>query len=145
MKGLLIMLSAALLCGRTATAQTKVANYSIGKYGTDKYEHFSFWVKNGQRAEITYSYGNRNTEFKVAYAGVTKQNGAAGFKAQFSNGHTVTIVPNGSKLTVMEKGKTPKVFAWEYEGPIDGIGTFCEPCAQDEKAAMQVMRTYYLK
>jgi hypothetical protein len=145
MEMLLMLISAILFVGHPADAQPKVANYSIGKYGTEKYEHFSFWVKNGRRAEVYYRYGKDNKEFKVTYLGKAQVNSSTGFKAQFSNGHTVTIIPSGTLLKVAEAGKTPKSFAWEYEGPIDGIGTFCQQCAADEKEAIQLMKAYYLK
>lgn len=139
------MISIMLFVGPAASAQTKVANYSIGKYGTEKYEHFSFWVKNGHRAEIYYNYGKENKEFKVTYLGKTQLNGSTGFKAQFSNGHTVTIIPSGILIKVADAEKPPKSFAWEYEGPINGIGTFCQQCAEDEKEAVKIMNTYYFK
>ena len=140
-----MVVSTVLFAGQVANAQTKVANYAIGKYGTDKYEHFSFYVKNGHRAEIYYRYGKADKDFKVTYVGKAQLNGINGFKVQFSNGHTTTIIPSGIILKVSEAGKAPKNFAWEYEGPIDGIGTFCEQCAEDEKAAMQLIKSYYLK
>ena len=30
-------------------------------------------------------------------------------------------------------GKYNKLFSWLYEGPVNGIGTFCEPCTANEK------------
>ena len=81
----------------------------------------------------------------MTYVSKAQLNGINGFKVQFSNGHTTTIIPSGIILKVSEAGKAPKTFAWEYEGPIDGIGTFCEQCAEDEKAAMQLIKSYYLK
>jgi hypothetical protein len=145
MKGLLMMVSAVLFVGPMANAQTKVANYAIGKYGTDKYEHYSFYVKNGRPADIYYRYGKADKEFKVSYLGKAQLNGGSGFKVQFSNGHITTIIPSGITLKIADAGKAPKTFAWEYEGPINGIGTFCEPCAQDEKEARQLIKAYYLK
>ncbi|MBO2007529.1 hypothetical protein [Hymenobacter negativus] len=145
MKGLLMVISAMLFVGQTANAQTKVANYSIGKYGTDKYEHFSFYVKDGHRAEIYYRYGKVDKEFKVTYLNKLQVNGSDAFKVKFSNGHTTTVIPSGIKLKIADDGETPKIFTWEYEGPVNGVGTFCQPCTEDEKEAIQLVKAYYLK
>lgn len=142
MKGQLAATALIILASNAAHSQTKVANYALGKPGTDKYEQLSFWVKDGKRTDIFYAYGKDRKEVKVAYLKSNK----SGFSVQFSNGHTLAITPNGTLLKVTDAaGKAPKTFAWEYEGPVNGIGTFCEPCAADEKEAMQIMRTYYLK
>ena len=135
-----------LLAGSTASAQTRIASYAVGEPGTASYEHLSFWVKNGHRAEIYYSYGKDRKEVKLTYAGKLQQPGKPGFKVRFSNGHLLAISPSGIDLQVGPlTGSAPKKFAWEYEGPVDGIGTFCQDCAADEKEALQILRTYYLK
>lgn len=129
-----------------AAAQTKVANYSYGKSGTDTYEHLSFWVKDGKRAAIYYAYGKDRKEAKLNYWGKIPAGSNSGFTIQFSNSHTLTIIPVGIALKVIDAvDKAPKKFAWEYEGPVNGIGTFCEQCAEDEKEAMQLIKAHYLK
>ena len=134
-----------LVAGKAACAQDKIATYAVGKPGTATYEHLSFWVQNGRRTAIYYTYGADRKEAKVKYFGKTKLKNKPGFKVQFSNGHVLSLIPSGLLLTVVDAtGKAPKTFAWEYEGPINGIGTFCQDCAADEKEAMQVLRTYYL-
>jgi hypothetical protein len=138
---------ALLLAAAPARAQTsRVANYSYGQPGTAKYEHFSFWTANGQRAELSYTYGKDRKESRLTYLGPDKVNGKAAFKVQFPNKHILYIIPSGTTLRVTDnKLAAQKTYQWEYEGPTNGIGTFCEPCAEDEKQAMQLVLGAYLK
>lgn len=136
------VLIAILFIGGTAYAQTKVANYSYGKPGTDTYEQLSFWVKDGQKGSIDYNYGRDRKEVKLRYVGRYE----ASFKVQFPNNTTLTVNPKGTTLIVVNtKSNYAKTFVWEYEGPVNGIGTFCDVCAQDEKEAMRLIRTYYFR
>lgn len=138
----LALLMPALLGGKMARAQSTVATFACGKPGTATYEQLSFWAANGKRTNIYYSYGSTRREVKLRYAGPA----AAGFKVQFSNGHLLTVVPNGETLRVGNaKATAPKSFAWEYDGPVNGVGTFCRECAADAKSAISLVRTYYLK
>ena len=151
MKAQLLAITATLLLGgasahaQTKSAPTKVASYSFGAPGTVGYEHLSFWVKAGKRTDIYYAYGADRKEVKLKYLGKTLLNSKPGFKVQFANGNVLSVAPSDNLLTVSAAGQTPTSFAWEYEGPVDGIGTFCDVCAADDKEAMQLVRTYYLK
>ncbi len=129
-----------------AQAQTTVANYATGQPGTATYEQLSLWVKNGQRANIQYTYGKNGQTVPLRYAGQSQLRGRPGFQVQFANRHTLYLVPSGTTLLVAASPTAaPKTFAWEYEGPVNGVGTFCSVCAEDAPAAMRLLRTYYLK
>ena len=142
-----LLISTLLICTATlAHAQGKVANYSYGKPGTASYEHFSFWTQDGQRADLSYTYGKDRKEAKLTYLGPDKVNGKPAFKVQFPNKHVLYLIPNGTTLRVTDnKLAAQKTYRWEYEGPVNGIGTFCQPCAEDEKQAMQLVQSAYLK
>jgi hypothetical protein len=142
MRRLFFVLIAILIISGTASAQTKVANYSYGKPGTDTYEQLSFWVKDGKKSDIDYAYGRDRKEAKLRYVGKYE----ASFQVQFPNNTRLTINPKGTTLIVTNtKTNYVKTFVWEYEGPVNGIGTFCTVCAQDEKEAMRLIQTYYLQ
>jgi len=135
----------ALLTVASVSAQ-KVANYATGKYGEPNYEHFSFWTKAGKRAEITFTYGRYGKELRVKYLGKAAYEGKAAFRVQLPNGSLLYVIPSGVNLKIQNTAKSyNKLFTWAYEGPVNGMGTFCETCAEDEKEAMQLLRTYYLK
>ncbi|MEO6233089.1 MAG: hypothetical protein ABJB11_05660 [Ferruginibacter sp.] len=145
MKKFLTFFSLVLFTGTICVAQ-KVSLYSIGEFGKEDYEEFAFWVKANKRSEINYSYGKSNKEVKLKFIGIGVLNGNQCFKVQFSNNYILHIVPQGAQIKVSDlSGKYNKYFAWKYEGPVNGIGTFCEPCAEDEDQAMKLLKLYYLK
>ena len=139
------LLLIALFIGTILYAQ-KVAAYSYGELGNDNYERFSFWIKNNKRSDIYYSYSKVGKEIKLKFIGTGIFNGDSCFKVQFANDYVLHIIPKNNQLKVCDPtGKYSKYFKWEYEGPINGIGTFCEPCAEDGDAAMDLIKIYYQK
>ena len=127
------------------TAQSRVANFYTGKYGTTAYEHFSFWTKDNKRAQIEYSYGVRPKVIELVYLGLDTLNGKNSFKVRFPNKYILYITPKGSKLLIEDKkGKYTKTFTWEYEGPVNGVGTYCAICA-DANESMEMVMKYYLQ
>ena len=82
----------------------------------------------------------------MSYAGPASVGGQPGFKVRFLNGRTLYLTPSGNTLRVSDAtGKAPKAFTWEYEGPINGVGTVCSVCVADSAAAMRLIRAHYLK
>ncbi|TVT40230.1 hypothetical protein FNT36_12130 [Hymenobacter setariae] len=139
-----LALGALAIC--PAHAQNRVANYGFGQPGTASYEHFSFWTNNGRRTDVQYAYGKDRQDTQLRYAGLGRLNGQRCFKVQFPNRRTLYLVPNGNTLRVSTaSGGTPKTFAWEYEGPVNGVGTNCSVCVADATAAMQLLRKHYLR
>jgi hypothetical protein len=131
-----------------AQDQQQVARYATGKQGTKSYEHFSFWVRKNKPDEISYSYGEGGleSEKKLTHLGKCVVQGEACFKVQFPNALVLYIVPKGNLLKVVDgKGRYSKNFQWEYEGPVNGIGTFCSVCAEDDRAAMKLIKTHFMK
>ncbi|WP_143822276.1 hypothetical protein [Mucilaginibacter pedocola] len=128
-------------------AQTKkVANYFIGKPGTDTYKSYSFWVTDGKPSEISLATGANRTETKATYNGKATYQGKTCFKMTAADKKVYYVYPIDTKLAVVNAAtKKIETFTWEYEGPVDGVGTFCQPCAQDEKESMNLMKGSYLK
>ena len=146
MKKITILTVITLLIGTALMAQMKVAGYSFGKPGTDKYEHLEFWTKDGQRTEVNYAYGKDRKEVKLQYLGKDQVNGYTCFKVKFTNNYILYVIPKGLQLQVSDAiCKYNKTFSWEYEGPVNGIGTFCNVCAEDDEDAMKLIRAVYLK
>lgn len=127
------------------TSEKKVANYSSGKYGQKNYEHFSFWSNNGERGEISYTYGKDREDVKLEYIGAKTIQGRKGFEVKFPNDLILFVIPTGNNIRVINpRGKYNKVFKWAYEGPVNGIGTFCSVCAENETDAMVILKNAYL-
>jgi hypothetical protein len=143
---LAVALGAGMLAACPAHAQNRVANYGFGQPGTASYEHFSFWTKDGQRTDVQYAYGRDRKDTQLRYAGLGRLHGQRCFKVQFPNRHTLYLLPSGTTLRVATSPTaTPKTFAWEYEGPVNGVGTTCSVCVGDATAATRLLRTHYLK
>jgi hypothetical protein len=146
MKNIMILTVATFFTGTTLMAQMKVAQYSFGKPGTDTYEHLEFWTKDGKRSEVNYAYGKDRKEVKLRYLGKGQLNGQTGFKVQFGNNYMLYIIPKRLQLQVTDaNGKYNKIFSWEYEGPVNGIGTYCSVCADDDEDAMKLIQSMYLR
>lgn len=110
-----------------------------------EYEHFEFWTNGGGRTEIFYSYGKHPHDIEVRYFGRDSLEGKACFKVLFSNGLVLYIIPTQLQLVVTDHtGHYQKTFSWEYEGPIEGRGTYCDVCAEDDAGAMHLLRSAYL-
>jgi hypothetical protein len=126
--------------------EQRVAQYESGVDGAAKHESLSFAIRDNKRDEITYSYRNYGGELTLTYLGAETFKGAPAFKVQLPNGLTLHVIPKGLTLSVVDDaGKYLKRFKWKYEGPVNGIGTFCGVCAEDEKEAMRIIRKYFLK
>ncbi|UOQ99929.1 hypothetical protein MUN81_10605 [Hymenobacter sp. 5317J-9] len=136
----------ALLAAGPAVAQTKVATYAAGKPGTDQYEELSFWVKDGQRGAIYYVRGKERSELPANYLPRTGMANGSSFAIRMADDRLLNIIPSGNALKVASSANdAPITFVWKYEGPVNGVGTFCRECAASPKEAMQLLRTYYLK
>jgi len=120
--------------------------YSVGEYGTEAYEVLEFQVKDNGRTEIYYSYGKTIKSVRLRYLGTDLHGHEACFKVQFPNKYILYVIPTGLSLKVVDdKGKYLKVFSWQYEGPVDGRGTFCEVCAQSPEEAMRIVKNNFMK
>lgn len=134
-----------LFCVSHGLAQ-KVANYSVGKPGTADYEHLSFWTKDEKRGDIYYSYGKNPKDINLKYVGTAIYEGVKYFSVQLPNHTKLYIMPIGLKLKVIDAiKKYNKTFNWAYEGPVNGIGTFCSECAEDENEAMELLKENFIK
>lgn len=128
------------------TSGSEVANYSFGKIGQSNYEHFSFWTEDGKRSKITYIYGKGAKEFELEYLTAKTIQGRKGFEVKFPNDLVLFVIPTGNNIRVINPlGNYNKIFKWEYEGPVDGVGTDCSVCAENETKAMVMLKNGYLK
>ena len=141
-----LILSVIFMIAAADVHAQKASNYFFGKAGTNTYQHYSFWSANGKPTEITFTGGANRTESKVTYNGKATYQGKTCFKMTRANGKVFYVYPIGLKLAIVNATtKKIETFTWEYEGPVNGVGTFCNVCAQDEKEAMTLLKAAYLK
>jgi hypothetical protein len=123
----------------------RVANFSLPAYdySSPKFERFSFWSSpNGGRI-IDYTYGTGAT--RVRLHELDPKPDAKSFAVRFPNGLVLDIEPRGDVLLVSDRaGEYHKTFEWQYEGPVDGRGTFCTPCVE-EGEAVPFVREHFMK
>jgi hypothetical protein len=126
----------------------KEAAFSTGKINTDQYEEFSFLVKDNKASQIIYRYGKLNIQkdMEITYLGNEFFKNRKCFKIKFPNNYELYLSPDGVKLEVFDKSMNyNKTFLWKYEGPIEGRGTFCDICAQNENEAIDLINNYFIK
>lgn len=128
----------------------RVANFSYGNYDSPDFESYSFWVRSNKRSSIDYTYRTKAGEIKhlkLKYAGIDVSDGQKAFKVIFPNGLLLYITPSNEETVRIKSadGSYAKYFKWLYEGPVNGIGTWCEPCTQDGKEAVTLLKMYYFK
>jgi len=77
-------------------SEQRVANFGHGDAGAADYEHLSFWVRDGRRAEMFYSYGSnwRAQNIRLTHVGAASCDGEPCFKVRFKNGAVFRIVPS---------------------------------------------------
>ncbi len=150
-KKTILLCSMFLLLSLSAAGQEielQAANFSSGVFGSKNYEHLTFYVVNGRREKILYSHGRsgRAKEIELTNLGVETKGGRKSLKVRFPNNLILLITPLGNTLRVTnEKGDYRKVFSWEYEGPVDGRGTWCDSCTQNGRESVKLVKTYFLK
>lgn len=123
----------------------QVASYSISEYGNSKYENFGFWISDTNKPVIEYTYGKKSLEVPVKYLGKCKLGNNKCFKMLLNNKITLYVSIEKHKLRIKSaSGNYNKLFAWQYDGPINGIGMYCEPCTHDEEESEKFLSKYYL-
>ncbi|WP_428659211.1 hypothetical protein [Runella sp.] len=128
----------------------RVANFSYGNYDSPDFESYSFWVGSNKRSSIDYTYRTKTGDIKhlkLKYAGIDVSDGQKAFKIIFPNGLLLYITLSAEETLMVKSadGSYSKHFKWLYEGPINGVGTWCEPCTQDGKESVKLLKMYYFK
>lgn len=132
-----------------APAQSGIssANFSTGGTAGKTYEEFSFEGDENGRTKIEYSYrtGKYPKQIELTYLGTETISGKKYFKVQFPNELVMRISISGDALKVeSEDGVYGKYFRWQYIGPVNGIGTWCESCLE-EKEAIAFLKKFYFE
>ena len=122
----------------------KVANFALPgqDYRSPGFESLSFWSGPHGQA-VVYEYGADHKRFRLRALGPGAD--GKGFAVGFPNGFVLDVAPLDGALQVSDRaGKYGKTFQWRYEGPVDGRGTFCQPCV-DEPDAIGFVREHFMK
>lgn len=129
----------AALCSFLNVQAQKFSNYKHGIYGRADYEHLDF----SSDKQITYRYGKNSKDYHIPYLGKDGNS----FKIQLPGNLIVKVTINSSNGLVLQGigNNYAKTYEWEYEGPVNGRGTWCQQCTQDPKEAILLIKKYYLR
>ncbi len=130
--------------GSNVYAGAKVANFALPGHDDSSpgFESLSFWSGPHGKA-IDYDYGADHKRVRLRAIGPSAD--GQGFAVRFPNGLVLDVVPQDTALRVSDRnGSYARTFEWKYEGPVDGRGTFCQPCV-DEPDAIGFVRTHFMQ
>ncbi|WP_202839481.1 hypothetical protein [Luteimonas saliphila] len=123
--------------------RARVANYAVRgeEFPGAGYEALRLWADEAGGTRVRYAWGADARELSLEVLGPAAT--GEGFALRFRNGLVLDVVPQGDSLRVRSRdGRYDKVFDWQYEGPVDGRGTFCTPCVDQPDAAAFVRRHF---
>lgn len=130
------------LAASAAARLERVANYETGTAGRADHESLSFALMADGSRQVRYAYGADWKELGLRYLG-PRPGDAPGFAVAFPNRLELEIRVHGDELRVRSAdGRYDKTFRWRYEGPVDGRGTFCAPCVEEQDAAAFVTERF---
>ena len=123
--------------------QAQVANYvarGAQAPGPD-YEQLAFWADARGQRRVRYAWGEAPRSVELAV--LPGRTGDDGFALRFPNGLVLEAIPQGESLRLRDgSGGYDKLFEWQYQGPVDGRGTFCAACVERADAAAFVRRHF---
>jgi hypothetical protein len=129
---------------RNLYKDARVANFSVTDHaqGTPEFERLSFW--SGPHGEsIDYVRGRDDNRTRLTPLGLNR--GGLSFAIGLPNGLMLDVEPQRHGLLVRDRaGRYRKTFVWQYEGPVEGRGTFCSPCV-DQKGAVAFVREHFMR
>lgn len=125
------------LLGLTGYAQS-VAYYSSGVYGTKNYEQLEF----NKDKTCYYRYGSKDKEYQITYLG--SRDGI--FNISLPGNIIASVYVNKDYIQLRSiNGNYNRIFSWQYQGPVNGIGTWCETCCQSGNEAYKFLRKHFIK
>jgi hypothetical protein len=142
----LIFLSSISLRSFSQDEAKTYAFFMIGNYSYPEWEKLEFELRDYKRV-IRYSY-KKNEKGHVLQTLGTKYIGNQ--KAlivripKYDKTYLILTDKRNSRIIMMSEDQTyKKSFPLGYEGPIDGIGTYCDSCANEPKEAFEIVNSFF--
>ena len=131
--------------GKCQEVKKTHAFFMIGNYNYPKWEKIEFdLTANGK--EITYSYARKSEGIKLNIFGPKKIESSKVLMVKIPVLSKVYyITPDKKNKRIIMKsadGKYNKKFLLGYEGPVNGVGTFCETCANEPDDAFKIVDSF---
>ncbi|MPR35634.1 hypothetical protein [Salmonirosea aquatica] len=127
-------------------AQTKTrAFFMVGDYSQPEWEKLAFEV-DGTKCSIMYAYRKHETGYPLKILGVGKVGNAKALRVSIPGFNKTYLiykdVPKKGLVMVSEDQSYRKFFALGYEGPVNGVGTFCASCANEPAEAFALVDSF---
>lgn len=135
------------LVTRPTLAQEKThAFFMVGDYTSPNWEKLSFdKTKAGQI--LTYAYKQRENGVRLQPVGTKSVNGQRVLLVRLpglSQPYEIRRDRAGERLIMTSQdGRYQKTFKLGYEGPVNGVGTFCATCANEPVDAFRLVDAYF--
>jgi hypothetical protein len=133
-------------CATAVNAQQKThAFFMLGNYAYSEWEKLEFDL-NDHGGEITYSYAKKPDGIKLKNLGIKYVGQYKVLMVQIPGfAKTYYINPDPKNERIQFESSDRKYNKWlplGYEGPVNGIGTYCEQCANEPKDAFEIVNSF---
>ncbi|QJD81289.1 hypothetical protein HH216_08435 [Spirosoma rhododendri] len=135
------------LLSRPTLAQEKTsAFFMVGDCASPDWEKLSF-EKTKAGSVLTYAYKQHEDGVRLQPVGVKSVNGQRVLLVRMpgvSQPYMIRRDRAGERLVMTSQdGRYRKLFKLGYEGPVNGVGTFCETCANEPADAFRLVDAYF--
>lgn len=144
---LLLLTPGLLLIGRPTLAQDKThAFFMVGDYASPNWEKLMLDnTESGQR--LMYAYKQHETGIRLEPIGKKRVNGQTVVLVRMAGVGQPYLIRRdrvGHKLIMTSQdGGYRKTFTLGYEGPVNGVGTYCGSCANEPAEALKLVDAYF--
>lgn len=128
-------------------AQEKTsAFFMVGDYASPDWEKLSF-SKTKAGLVLTYAYKQREDGVRLQPVGSKSEAGQRMLLIRIpgiSQPYTIRRDRAGEQLIMASQdGRYRKLFKLGYEGPVNGVGTYCATCANEPANAFRLVDAYF--
>lgn len=132
-------------CATALNAQSKTyAFFMLGNYSYPEWEKLEFNLDSG--GEIIYSYAKKPNGIKLKNLGTKYVGQYKVLMVQIPGfAKTYYINPDPNNKRIQFESSDRKYNKWlplGYEGPVNGIGTYCERCANEPEEAFEIVNSF---
>jgi hypothetical protein len=122
------------------------AFFMVGNYASPDWEKLAF-SKTKAGPILTYSYKQREDGDRLQPVGSRSEAGQRVLLVMMpgtSQPYTIRRDKAGERLLVTSQdGHYRKLFKLGYEGPVNGVGTYCATCANEPADALRLVNAYF--
>lgn len=143
---LLLGICLTLSTGPTLAQEKTSAFFMVGDYASPNWEKLSV-AKTKAGPVLTYAYKQREEGVRLMPVGIKSVDGQRVLLVRIpgiSQPYTIRRDRAGERLIMTSQdGRYRKLFKLGYEGPVNGVGTYCATCANEPADAFRLVDAYF--